>query len=98
MVASFIPLDINEVLHGVFAGISYRGVMRKVWYGEQIKGEALWFNFQEVPFFFLKRVEQVKAEVPENMILGGFVSTCQLRTWARFWLWLKKVSKIKVWR
>ena len=71
--------------------------MRKVWYGEKRKGMVWRFDFQEVPFFFLKRVEQAKAEVPENMIFGGFVSTCQLRTWARFLLWLKEVSEIKVW-
>jgi len=70
--------------------------MRKVLYGEPVKGIEC-FCFREVPFFFLKHVEQVKADVPENMIFGGFVSTCQLRTWARFWLWLKKISKIKVW-
>lgn len=70
--------------------------MVKVWYGEKVKGEEF-FRFLEVPFFFLKHIEQVKAEVDENMIFGGFVSTCQLRRWARFLLWLKKVSEIKVW-
>ena len=71
--------------------------MTKVWYGEEEKARRGFFSFQEVPFFFLKRVEQVKAEAPENMIFGGFVSVGQLRRWARCWLWLKKISKIKVW-
>ncbi|TET22354.1 MAG: hypothetical protein E3J76_04820 [Candidatus Aminicenantes bacterium] len=74
--------------------------MKKVWYAEEAKGKV-WtsggFNFQEVLFFFLKHVEQVKAEADENMIFGGFVSACQLRIWARFLLWLKKISEIKVW-
>lgn len=71
--------------------------MRKVWYGEERKEGVRRFDFQEVPFFFLKKVEQVKADVPENMIFGGFVSVGQLRRWARFLLWLKKISEIKVW-
>ena len=72
--------------------------MRKVWYAEKMEGGRWWrFNFQKVPFFFLRRVEQVKSAHPDSMIFGGFVSTCQLRTWARFWLWLKKISEIKVW-
>lgn len=70
-------------------------MIEKVWYGDLVGEKSL--RFRKVPFFFLKHVEQVKAEVPENMIFGGFVSTCQLRTWARFWLWIKKVSEIKVW-
>ena len=69
---------------------------RKVWYASDYK-EKDGFSFQEVPFFFLKHVEQVKAKVPENMIFGGFVSTGQLRRWAKVWLWLKKISKTRVW-
>ena len=71
--------------------------MRKVWYGKERKGQAWRFDFQEIPFFFLKHREQVKAKIPENMILGGFVSVGQLRGWARLLLWLKAVSEITVW-
>ena len=71
--------------------------MRKVWYGGERKEGVRRFDFQEVPFFFLKHVEQVKAKIPENMIFGGFVSAYQLRIWARFLLWLKEASEIRVW-
>jgi len=67
--------------------------MTKVWYGEENEKEL---SFQEVPLFFLKHREQIKT-ADEDMIFGGFVSVGQLRRWARFWLWLKKISKIKLW-
>lgn len=71
-------------------------MIEKVWYGEKRDG-GKFIYLQKVPFFFLKRVEQEKAWSPESMIFGGFVSTGQLRRWARAWLRIKKVSEIKVW-
>jgi len=72
--------------------------MREVWYAEEKKrGGVTKFYFQKVPFFFLKHVEQLKSVYDQNMVFGGFVSVGQLRIWARFFLWIKRVSAIKVW-
>ena len=77
-------------------GNSYREVMiEKVWYGDLV-GEKC-FRIRRVPFFFLKKIEQLKSVYDENMIFGGFVGVGQLRRWARVYLWLKEISLIKVW-
>jgi len=68
--------------------------MVKVWLAfEEEEGIV---SLQEVPLFFLGCREQVEP-VEEDGIFGGCINVCQLRWWARFWLWLKKISEIKAW-
>jgi len=68
--------------------------MRKVWLVSEEEEGII--GFLEVPLIFLGRREKVEPVEPDS-IFGGCVNVCQLRWWARFLLWLKKISEIKVW-
>ena len=68
--------------------------MRKVWYAfEEEEGIVA---FLEVPLIFLNRRETIEP-VEKDGIFGGCYNVCQLRWWARAYLWLKKTCLIKVW-
>ena len=71
--------------------------MRKVWYvQERLGGKYLYL--QKVPLCFLKNKQKYLTDLAAaDSVFKDWIWTGELRIRARFWLWLKKASEIKIW-